>query len=218
MDLEKLRRMDMDERECQGQAARIEALLQEVAALPEPRVRARVEELLRALLDMYGAGLTRMVEMAGRAEVAGQALLQTFAGDELVGSLLLLHGLHPVGLEERVRQAIEKIRPSVQKQGGKLELLRVEERAVTLSLLLTGGCQGCGSSTQALKQTIENAVYGAAPELDELCFEETAMPQHAAIPVTFVPPRRPKQQTLTSEQIDAHLASKKDQAGISRTR
>ncbi len=208
----------MDERECKSQAARIETLLQEVAALPEPRVRARVEELLHALLDMYGAGLTKMVEITSGTELAGQALLQAFVGDELVGSLLLLHGLHPVGLEERVRLAIERILPSVQKQGGTLELLRIEDGAITLSLQLTGGCQGCGASAQALKQTIENAIYGAAPDLDELHFEEAALSRHTAIPVTFVPPRRPGRQTLTSEQIDAHLAANKNQASLSRTR
>ena len=186
----------MDERECRKQAARIEGLIQEVAALPDARLRARVEDLLHGLLEVYGAGLTRIVEMVAQNEQVGQALLQLFAGDELVASLLLLHGLHPVGLDERLHQAIEKMRSVAQAQGGTLELIRVADGVAELRL--AGKRQCCGSSAQTLRQTIEEAIYDAAPELDEVRIEEVAQPQRVGIPVRFVSPRKQKEQTVAS--------------------
>lgn len=206
----------MDERECQNQAARIETLIQEVAAFPEPHARAKMEELLHALLEMYGVGLRRMVEMTGQAEHAGQALLEMFARDELVSSLLLLHGLHPVGLEERIHQAVEKVQPSVQKKGGTLELVRVENGAAFLRL--AGNCQGCGASLQALKQTVEDAMYSAVPDLDELHIEDGTEPKRVGIPVKFIPPRKAKQQASSNEPPNTQPASDKSQASVSRTR
>lgn len=197
----------MDERECQRQAVRIEALLRDVAALSDERLRARVEDLVHGLLEVYGAGLARMVEMVAQSELTGQELLQTFAGDELVSSLLLLHGLHPVGLEERLHRALEKLRSGAQMQGGTLELVRVADSVAELRFSVQR--QGCGASVQGLKQSIEQAIYDAAPELDEVRIEEIALPQCVSIPVRFVSPRK------RQEQSDAQPQSR---AGVSGTR
>jgi Fe-S cluster biogenesis protein NfuA len=179
----------MDVREHQSQAARIEALLQEVAAFPDPQGRSTMEELLRALLDMYGEGLAHMLEITARAEESGQTLIERFACDELVGSLLLLHGLHPVDLETRIHQILEKLQPSVRSQGGMVEFVRLE--AGTLFLRLTdGGCHSCQSSGEALRRMVEEAVANAAPDLDEIRIEGTATSRQAAIPVKFVPRRQ----------------------------
>lgn len=186
----------MDAEEHQSQAARIEALIQEVAAFPEPQVRTKIEALLHALLDMYGKGLKRIIEITGQAETTGQALIERFASDELLGALLLLHGLHPISLETRIRQALECIRPSVQSQGGELEFVRLEDGVATLHLT-GGGCHGCQSSQVALRQMVEEAIYNAAPDLDEIQIEGDAAPQQVGIPVKFVPPRRRKESVST---------------------
>ena len=55
------------------------------------------------------------------------ALAEALAGDELVAHLLLLHGLHPVPLEERVRGALDEVRPYLDSHGGDVELLGVED-------------------------------------------------------------------------------------------
>ena len=192
----------MDERECQNQAARIEALIQEVAAFPDQQMRTRTEELLHALLEMYGAGLLRMLEMTAQAQHAGQELIETFAQDELVGSLLLLHGLHPAGLEERILQAIARLQPSVQKQGSTIEFSRVENGVAYLRL--SGNTRGCASSLNALKQTVEGTIYSAAPDLDEIRFEG---PQQTAIPVKFVPRRQRAAATAASEPTGSASSS-----------
>ena len=190
----------MDVREHQNQAAQVEVLIQEVEAFPDPQVRAKTGELLRALLDMYGEGLARLLEMTAQAETSGQALIEMFARDELVGPLLLLYGLHPIDLETRIRQALESIRSTVQAQRGALEFVRLEGGVAFLRL--TGNFQGCRSSAGALRQRIEEAMYNAAPDLDDIQIEGDAAPQRAAIPVKFVPPRRRKEQVSASEPMN----------------
>ena len=73
---------------------------------------------------------------------AGDELVGELARDELVGSLLLLYGLHPLDLETRVRQALEKVQPTLRSRGGSAELLELTEGAVRVRLETAGhGCQ-----------------------------------------------------------------------------
>ena len=81
----------------------------------------------------------------------------------MAGGLLLLHGLHPLGVEERVRQALVQVQPLLHSHGGSVELLGVEEG--TVRLRLHGNCHGCPSSAVTMKQTIAEAIYARAPEV-----------------------------------------------------
>jgi Fe-S cluster biogenesis protein NfuA len=89
--------------------------------------------------------------------------------DPLVSSLLVLYGIHPLDLESRVTQAVEKVQPRVRKGGGELELLGIENGAVRLRLQVTG--HGCGSTKTTLKAMVEDALYEAAPDLSKLLIE-----------------------------------------------
>ncbi len=67
------------------------------------RVRSRIaEELLRSLTDLYGGGLERIMVLACRRTRPRSA--GACVDDELVGSLLVAHGLHPDDVETRVEQ------------------------------------------------------------------------------------------------------------------
>ena len=94
--------MPQEVQEHHRQAARIETLVQDVAEFSDPHARATAEELVQALLDMYGEGLARLLEITAETEASGLALIDTFASDELLSSLFLLHGLHPLDIETRV--------------------------------------------------------------------------------------------------------------------
>jgi Fe-S cluster biogenesis protein NfuA/nitrite reductase/ring-hydroxylating ferredoxin subunit len=154
----------------QGLVADVERLLEEVESLPDPVAREKSTEMAAALLDLYGAGLERIVE-----EIAARddgELAQALAADELVAHLLLLHGLHPVPLEGRVMQALGEVRPYLESHGGNVELLAVEGAAVRLRM--EGSCSGCPSSAMTLKLAIENAIHKAAPEIEEVIAEDPA--------------------------------------------
>jgi Fe-S cluster biogenesis protein NfuA/nitrite reductase/ring-hydroxylating ferredoxin subunit len=138
----------MDDRQARECVARIEVLLEELEG------SERAMELVQALLDLYGEGLGRIV---AADSVAG------LAGDEVVSHLLLLHGLHPVPLGERVMGALDEVRPYLESHGGGVELLGVEDGVVRLAL--QGSCNGCPSSTATLKLAIEDAIHRAAPDV-----------------------------------------------------
>ena len=66
---------------------------------------------MQAVLGLHGAGLERILTHLD------DATLDACVRDEIVGGLLLLHGLHPLELEERVREALEQVRPTLQLHG-----------------------------------------------------------------------------------------------------
>jgi len=178
--------MPQEVQEHHRQAARIETLIQEVAAFHDPHARATAEELVQALLNMYGEGLARLLELTAETEASGLALIDTFASDELLSSLFLLHGLHPIDIETRVLEALDGVRPYLKSHGGNVELVKVEEGIAHLRL--EGSCHGCPSSTMTLKLAIEEAIDKAAPDLEGLQVEGvTEPPARPGTPVTFVP-------------------------------
>src|SRR5262245_36768299 len=104
----------------------IETLIQEIETVTDPATRARVEALIKTLLELHGAGLERMLELIWDSGEPGQVIInQHLAQDELVSNLMLLHGLHPLDLETRVRGALDKLAPFLRSHGGSVELLSI---------------------------------------------------------------------------------------------
>ena len=151
---------------------RIEQLLEEVEGLADPAARETALELVQRLLDLYGDGLARIVDRV--AEHDDGTLAEELAGDELVAHLLLLHGLHPVPLERRVRGALAEVRPYLETHGGNVELLGIDEGVVRLQL--QGSCSGCPSSAVTLKHAVEEAIHKAAPDVAEIVSEDAERP------------------------------------------
>src|ERR1700760_671904 len=85
------------------------------------------EQLVSAVVQMYGAGLERIVELLlqplGPPAPDGRRIADALSEDELVSTLLLIHDLHPVPLEDRVRAALDSVRPYMESHGGNVELL-----------------------------------------------------------------------------------------------
>ena len=159
-----------DPRELVGE---VERLLEEIETLADGRAREKATGAVQALLELYGVGLERIVEIVAASGEA-PALARAFTDDELVSHLLLLHGLHPIGVEERVLEALGEVRPYLESHGGDVELLGIEGGAVRLRM--RGSCSGCPSSTVTLKLAIENAIHKSAPEIEEVVAEEADAP------------------------------------------
>jgi Fe-S cluster biogenesis protein NfuA len=174
-------------------AARIEALLDDLGAVADPRVYELAVEVLRCTSDLYGAGMARVIELAG--EEPG-ALVERLAADPLIGSLLVVHDLHPQGLATRVEQALASVRPFLGQHAGDVELLDVDERVGAVLLRLTGSCDGCPSSAVTLKLAIERAILAVAPEISRIDVDEPE-PEIAAVPITLGP--RPSYDACPSE-------------------
>lgn len=175
----------------QHPAARIDALVQEISEFSDPRARATAQELIQTLLEMYGEGLARLLEITAESQASGLELIDTFASDDLLSSLFLLHGLHPVDIETRVMLALDGVRPYLKSHGGNVQFIKVENNIAHLRL--EGSCHGCPGSTNTLKLAIEEAIYQAAPDLDGLQVEGVVeAPARSVMPVTFVPRKRNK--------------------------
>lgn len=146
---------------------RIESLLGELQEIADPRVRARAQEAVRLIVQLYGAALGRIVE--GLREAGADRLLAELNEDELVASLLLVHGLQVDTLQERIEKALEEVRPYLDSHGGDVRLLSIADDTVTLEML--GSCDGCPSSAVTLELAVKGAIEAAAPEIDVIELE-----------------------------------------------
>jgi Fe-S cluster biogenesis protein NfuA len=156
-----------------AETADIERLLEEVERLPDLAARQTATALASALLDLYGEGLARVVDVVAEHDRDGE-LAAALSADELVAHLLLLHGLHPEPVEARVRQALVEVRPYLESHGGDVELLGVEDGVVRLAL--NGSCKGCPSSAATLKLAIEDAIGRVAPDVERVVAEGAVEP------------------------------------------
>jgi Fe-S cluster biogenesis protein NfuA/nitrite reductase/ring-hydroxylating ferredoxin subunit len=127
-------------------------------------VRERTEQLAAELTELYGAALERIVAIT--AEVAPD-LVGRFVADDLVASLMLVHGLHPHRVERRIEDALDSVRPYLGSHGGDVTLLEVvdDSEGMTVRLQFAGSCKSCPSSAVTLEFAVEDAVRAAAPEI-----------------------------------------------------
>jgi Fe-S cluster biogenesis protein NfuA len=70
-------------------------------------------------------------------------------------------------MRDQVEKALEKIRPSLQADGGDVQLVEVSEDGI-VKVKLTGACRGCPMSELTLKLGIEKALKQAVPEVKEV--------------------------------------------------
>jgi Fe-S cluster biogenesis protein NfuA/nitrite reductase/ring-hydroxylating ferredoxin subunit len=142
---------------------KIERLLDDLSAVANPVIREKIEDLMTSTVELYGAGLRRILELLYERP-DGEALIDDLVGDDLVASLLILHDLHPYDLPTRVERALAKVRPYLGSHEGDVEILGITEEGV-VKLRLQGSCDGCPSSAVTLKLAIERAILEAAPEV-----------------------------------------------------
>lgn len=178
--------MATDGREAfQARLARIETLINEVQTTANPALRASVEELVQTLLELHRVGLEQTMDIIWESGSVGEKLIhERLPGNKLVSSLLLLHGLHPLSLEDRVQQALSKVRPYLQSHGGNVEVVGIVDGVVRLRL--QGSCQSCPASAMTLKYAVEDAIYDVAPDVTAvLAVSNEERPQAASfIPLT----------------------------------
>jgi Fe-S cluster biogenesis protein NfuA len=158
-----------DDKNFQIKIQRIGQLVGELENIVDPEARAGAKALVQLVLDLHAAGFERVMEIVAKSGEPGLHTIDELGSDPLVSSLLVLYGLHPLDLESRVAQAVEKVRPRVHKGGGEIELIGIDSGAVRLHLRVTG--HACGSTGKTLKAMVEDALYEAAPDMSGLLIE-----------------------------------------------
>jgi Fe-S cluster biogenesis protein NfuA len=69
-------------------------------------------------------------------------------------------------VNEKVKAALDQIRPALQADGGDVELVDVKDGIVKVKL--TGACGGCPMATMTLKKGIERVLKQQVPEVKEV--------------------------------------------------
>lgn len=134
----------------------IEQLLAELERSATPATLDRVRALVAALLDAHAAGLARALEVIAAHGEAGAAIADALARDRAVEPLLLLHGVHPVPVGERVRRALDGIAPALRAQGAVAAVLAAG--AIRIDALPGG------APKQGVRTLVEQALLDAAPD------------------------------------------------------
>ncbi|MER6158250.1 hypothetical protein ABT147_22275 [Streptomyces sp. NPDC001868] len=144
--------------DAQQTGRRVEEVLERLTTSGDPAAAAAAEELVRSLMDFYGAGLARILHLLSSAPGKPSAGL---LGDELVASLLVLHDLHPEDRDTRIARALDSVREHT------LDVVGFDEESGTLKVRAreAGGC-GCGSGSGAgAREAAEAALACFAPEV-----------------------------------------------------
>lgn len=81
-----------------------------------------------------------------------------------MAAFLTISALQEDRMREQIEQALEKIRPALERDGGGIELVDVEEDGI-VRVRLTGACGGCPMSQMTLKQGVERIVKQMVPEV-----------------------------------------------------
>ncbi len=158
----------------------LERRIRELEEGAEPAERQRLCELLQTVLEWHGSALARLLELIARAGEPGQQILHLAGEDELIRSLLLLHGMHGQDVESRVVGALKQVRPFLHSQGADVELTAIADDAVRLHLWQTEGKYP--ATMQTLRAAVEEAICTAAPDVEQIEFVE-ATPSRHPLPV-----------------------------------
>src|ERR1700689_2103061 len=173
---------------------RIQTLL-DATSSGGPVARERAEQLVGEVVELYGAGLSRI--MAAVGDRADPGLLNRLVADDLVASLLLVNGLHPHDVRRRVSDALDRVRPYLGSHGGDVHLLDIV--GDTVQLQFAGSCKSCPSSAVTLELAVEDAIRAAAPEVSSI--------------EVVTPDAGPARSVIPAESLLAQLHSRVDANG-----
>jgi Fe-S cluster biogenesis protein NfuA len=164
----------VDEKDFQNRIQKIGSLVHDLETIADPASRAAAKELVQLLMDLHGTGLERILEIVFQSGDAGSRTVDELGQDPLVSSLLILYGIHPEELQTRVERKLEQITSKLHKMGAQAKLISVNSGEVRLRVRVEG--HGCGSTTRSVQETVEEAMYEAAPDLTSLVVEGLDQP------------------------------------------
>ncbi|MFF0286995.1 hypothetical protein [Streptomyces sp. NPDC005262] len=180
---------------------RVEELLDRLTATGDQEVGAAAEDLVRVLMDFYGAGLARIVDRLSTPadHGTGGGPLAALLDDELVSSLLALHDLHPEDIGTRIARALDSVRDPV-------EVVGFDEETGILRLRSSseagdgGGC-GCPSTGAAARRSVEDALACFVPEVNQVEMESSATDREP--PLLQIATRPPTGTSVAGKAVEA---------------
>jgi len=150
-------------------ASEFERRVQELARLEaltndwEPQHQSVLSAIKTGIEQLNSEAFKRLIRTMKGDPAAGTAL-RAAVHDPFVYQLLLFHGLVKEPLEQRVRRALDAVRPSLKEHGGDVELVAVK-LPDTVEVRLVGSCQSCPSSGETLSEGVEKSIKATCPEI-----------------------------------------------------
>ncbi|MFI2511132.1 hypothetical protein [Streptomyces sp. NPDC018972] len=142
----------------------VEEILDRLASSGDRAACEAAEELVRVLMECYGAAFARAMDLLGhRPERPAREAVDALLRDELVAGLLVLHGLHPDDAPTRIAHALDTLPQDVESTG-------FDPATGELRLRLTGSA-GCGGSRDAVEQAARDTLACFAPEVTAVTLE-----------------------------------------------
>jgi hypothetical protein len=156
--------MEARAEELRARGERIAKLVEQVRTSSGPTTWPMVEALLENVLVLHGEALARIVR---EAEASGaQTLLRAMQEDELVSSLLRLHGVHPEPVRTRVVRALESLRPGLGVHVRELRLLEIDDEG--RAVVAIDFKEKARVDVEQVERTICEAIEAEAPEVSEV--------------------------------------------------
>lgn len=152
---------EIQERDAERLVEQLNSLVEELEQYPDTEVRDKALDLVQIILELYGEALRRMMRSLDDLPLKDQ-ILGRLLGDDIIRAVLLIHGLMPVELRDRVAAALKELRPYLLSQGCDVELIGVEEARARVRLMRSG--KGA-PPIAVLQQELERALTEAAPDL-----------------------------------------------------
>ena len=152
---------------------RVQDLQARLAASGDPATRRVAEELVSAIVQMYGEGpgadrRARCTPAARRAGGSRPRSATTRSWRRCSSSTTCT----PCRSRCACNEALEHVRPYMESHGGNVELLSLEDGVARIRL--EGSCSDCSASAVTLELAIKQALEQAAPDLDGLEVEGVA--------------------------------------------
>jgi Fe-S cluster biogenesis protein NfuA/nitrite reductase/ring-hydroxylating ferredoxin subunit len=123
--------------------------------------------LKRAIEDLHKAALTNLIKTL---KTESMSALRQAVKDEIVYSVLLYHELvksPQPPLLERIKTALEEVRPGLKSHNGDVEFVNFQAPD-TVEVKLIGTCSSCATSNLTLTYTIEQAIKKHCPEIQQV--------------------------------------------------
>jgi acid stress-induced BolA-like protein IbaG/YrbA len=157
-------------REVERSTHRIEELVFALDALADPAAADAARELVQRVLEMHGSALARIMATIS-ADAGGARLSTLLAQDDGVSGVLLLHGLHPLSFEARIRGALDRLHPHLGVQGVAVQDVEVDGDGVRLRLVPGDAGRYHGGNADAVARQVRQALMDAAPDASAIEIE-----------------------------------------------